>query len=275
MDGKQPKTTDGLMRHIRNNKDIKIKGSKQKRQLQNIGYFHGYKGYSFFQNKNSPLYFENFDEVVSLYDFDSNIKTLFYKHVMFAETAIKNRLLEIIHKQSGTELEKLFSEVLTDYKRYQVRTSKYKEKFKQTMKLRNDIYEKIHANFNSKSFINHFIYNDRSVPLYAVFELFTLGNLVFFTRCMNSTIKIQIITDLGLYHSSFDKNDRLIGDLIDCLKGLRNAIAHNGVLFDCRFKENNVGRQLTEYFNIQMNVKDIQFDRIVDYLAVIILISSF
>ena len=84
---------------------------------------------------------------------------------MFAETAIKNRLLEIIHKQSGTELEKLFSEVLTDYKRYQVRTSKYKEKFKQTMKLRNDIYEKIHANFNSKSFINHFIYNDRSVPL--------------------------------------------------------------------------------------------------------------
>lgn len=274
MDGKQPKTTDGLMRHIRNNKDIKIKGSKQKRQLQNIGYFHGYKGYSFFQNKNSPLYFENFDEVVSLYDFDSNIKTLFYKHVMFAETAIKNRLLEIIHKQSGTELEKLFSEVLTDYKRYQVRTSKYKEKFKQTMKLRNDIYEKIHANFNSKSFINHFIYNDRSVPLYAVFELFTLGNLVFFTRCMNSTIKIQIITDLGLYHSSFDKNDRLIGDLIDCLKGLRNAIAHNGVLFDCRFKENNVGKQLTEYFNIQMNVKDIQFNRIVDYLAVIILISS-
>ncbi|WP_412519684.1 Abi family protein [Staphylococcus simulans] len=271
---KQPKTTDGLMRHIRNNKDIKIKGSKQKRQLQNIGYFPGYKGYSFFQNKNTPLYFENFDEVVSLYEFDSNIKTLFYKHVMFAETAIKNRLLEIIHRQSGTELDKLFSEVLTDYKRYQVRTGKYKEKFKQTMKLRSDIYEKIHANFTSKSFINHFIYNDRSVPLYAVFELFTLGNLVFFTRCMNSTTKIQIITDLGLYHSSFDKNDRLIGDLIDCLKGLRNAIAHNGVLFDCRFKESNVGKQITEYFNIKMNVKDIQFNRIVDYLAVIILISS-
>ncbi len=43
------------------------------------------------------------------------------------------------------------------------------------------------------------------------------------------TLKLPIITDLGLYHSSFDKNDSLIGDLIDCLKGLRNAIAHNGV----------------------------------------------
>ncbi len=88
------------------------------------------------------------------------------------------------------------------------------------------------------------------------------------------TLKLPIITDLGLYHSSFDKNDSLIGDLIDCLKGLRNAIAHNGGLFDCKFKENNVGKQLTEYFNIKMNVKDIHFNRIVDYLAVIILISA-
>lgn len=274
MENKQPKTTDGLMRHIRNNKKIEIKGSKQKRQLQNIGYFHGYKGYSFFHDKNDPLYFKDFDEVISLYNFDSNIKTLFYKHVMFAETAIKNRLLEIVHKQSGSELEKLFDDVLTDYKKHKVRSSKYKDKFKETMRLRNDIYEKIHSNFSNKSFINHFIYNDRAVPLYAVFELFTLGNLVFFTRCMNSTIKIQIITDLGLYHSSFDKNENLIGDLIDCLKGLRNAIAHNGVLFDCRFKENSVGKRLTEYFNIKMNVKDIHFNRIVDYLAVIVLISA-
>lgn len=274
MDNKKPKSTDGLMRHIRNNKDMEINGSKQKRQLRNIGYFHGYKGYSFFQEKDNGLHLNDFSEVVALYEFDSNIKTLFYKHVMFAETAIKNRLLEIIHVHSGTELEKLFDNVLTDYKQHTVRSTKYKDKFKQTMKLRNDIYEKIHSNFSTKPFINHFIYNDRPVPLYAVFELFTLGNLVFFTRCMNSTLKLQIITDLGLYHSSFDKNDRLIGDLIDCLKGLRNAIAHNGVLFDCRFKESNVGKQLTEYFNIKMKVKDIHFNRIVDYLAVIVLIIS-
>src|SRR5699024_11277485 len=77
-------------------------------------------------------------DLVALYEFDSNIKTLFYKHVMFAETAIKNRLLEIIHVHSGTELEKLFDNVLTDYKKHTVRSPKYKEKFKQTMKLRNE-----------------------------------------------------------------------------------------------------------------------------------------
>ena len=40
------KTTDGLMRHLRNN-GIAISGSTQKRQLMNTGYFHGYKGYRF------------------------------------------------------------------------------------------------------------------------------------------------------------------------------------------------------------------------------------
>lgn len=40
------KTIDGLMRHLRDS-GIEISGSKQKRQLMNTGYFHGYKGYRF------------------------------------------------------------------------------------------------------------------------------------------------------------------------------------------------------------------------------------
>ena len=43
------KTTDALMKHLRKS-GISIGGSKQKRQLINTGYFHGYKGYRFFGN---------------------------------------------------------------------------------------------------------------------------------------------------------------------------------------------------------------------------------
>lgn len=51
------KNYDGLMRHLRA-KGISIGGSKQKRQLMNTGYFHGYKGYRFFwiPAKNCHLY---------------------------------------------------------------------------------------------------------------------------------------------------------------------------------------------------------------------------
>lgn len=43
------KKTNALMRHLRDS-GISIQGSKQKRQLINTGYFHGYKGYRFFGN---------------------------------------------------------------------------------------------------------------------------------------------------------------------------------------------------------------------------------
>ena len=52
------KTTDGLMRHLRDN-GIAISGSAQKRQLVNTGYFHGYKGYRFFKNASNQLPFPN------------------------------------------------------------------------------------------------------------------------------------------------------------------------------------------------------------------------
>ena len=50
------KSTDALMRHLRNN-GIAISGSSQKQQLINTGYFHGYKGYRFFVSSNRRIPF--------------------------------------------------------------------------------------------------------------------------------------------------------------------------------------------------------------------------
>mgnify|MGYP007064450339 FL=1 len=47
MTKKRPKTTDALMRYLREEKGISISGSSQKRKLMNIGYYHGYKGYRY------------------------------------------------------------------------------------------------------------------------------------------------------------------------------------------------------------------------------------
>ncbi|MEG0833789.1 MAG: Abi family protein, partial [Oscillospiraceae bacterium] len=56
------KTTDGLMRHLRDN-GIEISGRDQKYQLMNTGYFHGYKGYRFFKDAQNRLPFVSYDEV--------------------------------------------------------------------------------------------------------------------------------------------------------------------------------------------------------------------
>lgn len=274
MNRKTPKTTDGLMRHIRDNKGIQINGSTEKNQLRNIGYFHGFKGYNFFLNKEEELNFEKFSELHALYSFDTEIKNLFYKHVMFCETAIKNRLLEIVCVNSGFDLDSLFQKSLTYYKSYSPGSSKYKKHLKNTTRLRRDIYDMIHEHCNSKPYIYHYIHQDRTVPLYAVFELFTLGNLVFFTRCMSQNLNIEAQKQLKLYSPAFDQSKDILGDIIDCMKGLRNAIAHNGVLYDCRFKTGETSNRLKEYLAVKMDIHNLDFDRIIDYLILLILICS-
>lgn len=82
------KRTDALMRHLRDS-GIAIQGSKQKRQLINTGYFHGYKGYRFFGKADKPLPFTSYDEVYATIQYDSDLKALLYGKMMFIETAVK------------------------------------------------------------------------------------------------------------------------------------------------------------------------------------------
>ena len=84
------------MAHMRDEKNIEIKGSSQKRKLRNMGYFHGYKGYRYCNSPDNKLPYDNFNQIQAVYDFDMKLKTIFYSRIMFVETAIKNYSLEVI-----------------------------------------------------------------------------------------------------------------------------------------------------------------------------------
>ena len=77
MPKQKPKTTDALMRHLRDQKGITISGSVQKRKLMNIGYYHGYKGYRYINKAKNIIPYTNFDELIAIYEFDAQLKTLF------------------------------------------------------------------------------------------------------------------------------------------------------------------------------------------------------
>ena len=59
MNRKTPKTTDGLMRHIRDNKGIQINGSTEKTSYETSAIFMDSKGIISFLNKEEELNFEN------------------------------------------------------------------------------------------------------------------------------------------------------------------------------------------------------------------------
>ena len=89
------KSTDALMRHLRNN-GIAISGSSQKQQLINTGYFHGYKGYRFFVSSNRRIPFTSYNEINATIQYDTKLKSLLYGKMMLIETALKNIALNTI-----------------------------------------------------------------------------------------------------------------------------------------------------------------------------------
>ncbi len=66
-----------------------------------MGYFHGYKGYRYYNSPSSLLLYSNFNELQAVYEFDMDLKAILYPQIMFLETTIKNYALENILEQSG------------------------------------------------------------------------------------------------------------------------------------------------------------------------------
>ena len=62
--------------------------------------------------------------------------------------------------------------------------------------------------------------------------------------------------------------------MVFILKDLRNAVAHNNVVFDTRFKKQNVSKRIKRYISKETGVNNITFETIVDYIVLITFIMK-
>lgn len=240
--------------------------------MLNIGYYHGYKGYRFIGQANHQIPYTNFDEVVAVYEFDANLKGLLYPRIMFIETAIKNYTLDtLITKGRPVDFDSVFSQLLIDYKSENTGNRQYRDKMKKRLELRNKIHQQISYNYGEKKpVISHFFHSNKPIPLWAIFEVINLGEFGFFLQCLDRDTRIDIAKDLELHSTSHNQNGRIVEDIIFLIKELRNAVAHNSVLFDCRFKKTNPPARLKEYLQSATTVTNISFNHIVDYFIMVI-----
>ena len=87
--------------------------------------------------------------------------------------------------------------------------------------------------------------------------------------CMNINIKKKVSIDLKL-NQPCDSKGTLTEKIIYLLKDLRNSVAHNNVIFDCRFKTNSVNNALKKSLELDTSISNITFDTIVDYIILIV-----
>lgn len=265
----QPKTINALMAYMRNNKGIDINGSTQKRKLRYMGYFHGYKGYRFNGKPDNLFEFDSFNQIQAVYDFDMNLKTMMYPKIMFLETTLKNYALEIVlDRAKSKRFADIYSRLLKGYKAYPIGTDKYKKEIAKRLSLRNKVYSAISRDYENKYVVNHYYDKDQPLPIWAIFEIISLGEFANFIDCLDETTRKEISKNVGI-KTSADCDGKLLPLMIYTLKDLRNAVAHNNTIFDTRFHTGNINKRIGTYIGQETEIAGITFDTIVDYVVLI------
>lgn len=264
------KTASELMEILRDKHHIDISGTKHHEALLRMGYFHGFKGYRYLRTTTNLIPYTHFDEVISIYQFDTKLKALYYPQLMFIETALKNVTLDTIIGKGSADFEDVFQNLLNDYAKHEPGTSNYKRKMKNRLELRTKIYSTISYNYNSdKEIIQHYLHDNRPVPLWAIFEIINLGDFGFFVNCLNHETRMDIARNLNIHHETHNERGRVLEDILILLRDLRNAVAHNSVVFDCRYRLAQPVERLLLFLQAEMNMTKLTFDTTVDYVILI------
>lgn len=178
------KTTNALMKYLRDSHKISIGNSKDKRNLINIGYYHGYKGYRYINNPLNRINVTDFKEIVYIVDFDSKLKSLLYPQIMQIETISKNIVLQLLVEEYNTdEFNEIYENGMTNYRF--CNPKEYKETMKRRLKLQNNIYSSLSRSYtNNNKIVSHFYSKDRHVPIWGIFEIISLGTFADFINCL-------------------------------------------------------------------------------------------
>ena len=265
------KTTNALMKYLRDNHNISIGASKDKRNLINIGYYHGYKGYRYISNPKNTINITDFKEIVSIVNFDSKLKSLLYPQLMQIETISKNIVLQILVEEYKTdEFNEIYEKGMTDYKNSN--SKDYKEKMRHRLGVQNSIYSSLSRSYNNNNkIVNHFYSKDRHVPIWGIFEIITLGTFADLIKSLELKTRLRIDKEMKL-NISYDTNAKFPEKIIYLIKALRNSVAHNDVVFDVRFKDSNINSTLCKYIENEIGCTNVDFSTITDYILIIALL---
>lgn len=191
--------------------------------------------------------------------------------MMFIETAVKNLALESILLYAKSEsIQDMYDKAVSSYKNCPASFTPEQKKKAQQNKL--NLEGMIQSNLiraykadNPK--ITHF-YNNigySGVPIWSLFEILTLGDFGFLLSCLNYDMRDTISRRLGI-NVSADTDRQLIYKYIYTLKDLRNAIAHNSVIFDTRFRNIDPTKAMKRCLQQEIGLPYVNFKSIGDYV---------
>lgn len=196
------------------------------------------------------------------------MKEALYPNLMFLETAIKNIVCnESVQGLKHGTFDYVFKERMND-------NSANTKLQSNRLRLRNSVYSKLSSRYNEEDkkdnqMVRHFYNKGEDVPLWVVFEILYLSELASFFGCLNTTTRETILKQLDMFDVSIDTNRNLLSSMLYTIKVLRNAVAHNNVIFDSRFKDRNINAVLKKWTEKETGIQNITLYSLIDYIIII------
>ncbi len=270
------KSLNALMKHIRVCHSIEVEGSRQKQELANMGYYHGYKRYRFIKEAKNKQNLVHFSEIKAIHKFDSDLKSLVYPLITSVETSLKNRTIDFLVTNAEVDIETIYKNRLIGYKDYSNynEPKKYQKYLKNRLDLRHDIDKTIAYYYGKNKALDHFLHSSRPVPLWVYFELISFGQYGQFVSALNRSDRLSICAQVGLANSALNHDGRLLQEIVFSLTDLRNATMHNAAIFDTHFRSDNISRTVKKFLVQETKIDDIDFNTILDYVFLLLILMK-
>lgn len=255
-----------LIKHINKHHLVSIKKSDES-ELLNMGYYHGYKRYRFVKKYNSDgrLNIKHFEEIRAIYQFDMNLKGLFYPLLMLIETGLKNRVLSSLVSNDSSGIYDVLHNKLNRYADYPVNSKKYNEAYEHFEALRVNILGTISYYSDKNVSIKHYKSSEYQIPLWAYFEVITMGQFSKILGALNKEGRNKLTNDFQFVPDKINSVELLVNGLLD----LRNATMHNSVIFDANFSS-GVSKIIKNHIKLELHLNSFTCLFIEDYFVLLI-----
>ena len=187
-----------------------------------------------------------------------------YPALMFIEMSVKNYTLEqIVPGMKDKSIDNIYKTKMND----ELNNSELRLK---RLRLRDKTHSMLSTSYkNRNSMVSHFYNRGEEIPIWGIFEIMMLGDFAEFLQCLNKDTREKISRALDM-KVSYDTNYQLVANALFTLKALRNATAHNNIVFDARFKDRDANRNIVKWVENETGIANIKFEYFSDYIALII-----
>lgn len=203
------------------------------RHLENINYYKLINGYKIpFLNENTiEESFKNnvnFDEILTLYNFDRELRIGILRNILVLETQIKSSIAYEFSKLHGHD-NYLKKDSFDDKSQTSTTKKEVEERVKSITSLIASIQETISNQALKKDYIKHYLVEHGYIPLWVLINVFTLGTVSKFYGLMKQKESIEVARRFNVSYKELNQYIKVLGVI-------RNICAHDERLFNVKLE---------------------------------------